>query len=57
MKRSGEKKTKKRHDCISSRKFFWSPNKKNKQVFFSRSEDSMYIQKGFTFIRYVMKTN
>ena len=29
MKRSGEKKTKKQHDCISSRKFFPTPNSKN----------------------------
>ena len=27
MKRSGEKKQKKRHDCISSRKFFPTPKK------------------------------
>ena len=29
MKRSGEKKQKKQHDCISSRKFFPTPNKIN----------------------------
>ena len=33
MKRSGEKKTKKkRHDCISSRKFFPTPKNKNDTI-------------------------
>ena len=30
MKRSTEKKTKKRHDCISSRKFFPTPKNESK---------------------------